>query len=79
MIQSAKSYVKDTSDFLKKITELGKVPDSAILVTAGVVGLYPSILHEDGLDALSEKLETFQDSRIKRLLKRIYLRWLNLF
>ena len=58
--------IKDTSDFLRKIKKLGKVPDGAILVTADVVGLYPSIPHEDGLDALSEKLETFQDKKIAK-------------
>ena len=63
-MQSAKSYVNDTSNFLRKIKELGKVPDGAILVTADVVGLFPNILQENGLDALSEKLETFQDKKI---------------
>ena len=63
-MQSAKSYVNDTSDFLRKIKELGKVSDGAILVTADVVGLFPNILQENGLDASSEKLETFQDKKI---------------
>ena len=36
LMQSAKSYVKDTSDFLRKIEELGKVPHGAILVTDDV-------------------------------------------
>ena len=66
LMQSAESYVKDTSDFLRKIKELEKVPDGAILVTADVVGLYPSIPHENDLDALSEKLETFQDKKITK-------------
>ena len=34
-------YVKDTQDFLEKLKHLGKVPSNAILVTVGVVGLYP--------------------------------------
>ena len=58
LMHLAKSYVNDTSEFLRKINELGKVLDSTILVTADVVGLYPSIPHEDRLDALSEKFET---------------------
>ena len=33
------------------------MPSNAILVTADVVGLYPNILHEAGLEALYEKLE----------------------
>ena len=56
-MQSAKSYIKDTSDFLRKLNELGKLPENAILVTTDGIGLYPSIPHADGLEALSAKLE----------------------
>lgn len=31
---------------------------------AGVTGLYPSILHKDGINALSAKLEEQQDSDV---------------
>ena len=64
VMQSAKSYIKDTSDFLRKLKELGEVPENAILVTADVVGLYPSIPHSDGLEALSVKLEERVDKSI---------------
>ena len=40
------------------------IPDNALLVTADVVGLYPSIPHQAGLIALKEALD-------KRLLKKI--------
>ena len=63
-MQSAKSYIKDTSDFLKKLNKLSKLPENAILVTTDVVGLYPSIPHADGLEALSTKLEERQDKSI---------------
>ena len=68
---SIKSYVKGTSDFLMKIKELGKVSNVSILATANVASLYPSIPHEDGLDALSVKQK---HGKTKILLKRIYLR-----
>ena len=32
-------------------------PDNSILLTADVVALYPSILHESGLNAIKEALE----------------------
>ena len=64
VMQSAKSYIKDTSDFLRKLKELAEVPENAILVTADVVGLYPSIPHSDGLEALSVKLEERVDKSI---------------
>ena len=52
LIQSVELHDEDTSDFLSKIKELGKVPDGAILVTDDVVGLYPSITHEDDLNEM---------------------------
>ena len=56
-MRSAKSYLRETSDFLKKLKELGCVPQNELLVTGDLVGLYPSIPHPDGLEALSIKLE----------------------
>ena len=52
LMQSVELYDEDTSDFLSKIKELWKVPDGAILVTDDVVGLYPSITHEDDLNEM---------------------------
>ena len=62
-MQSAKSNVEDSKDFLRRI----KVPDDTILVIADVLGLYLSIpQEEEGLEALSEKLETCQDKEIAK-------------
>ena len=44
-------------DSLKKVKELGCVPQNKLLVTGDVVGLYPSIPHLDGLEVLSIKVE----------------------
>ena len=56
VMQDGWSYVKDTGDFLKNIKRLGKIPESAILVTADVVGLYPNIPHYLDLQSLRKKL-----------------------
>ena len=47
------SYVKDSGDFISKIKRIGSVLENAILVTADVVGLYPSIPYDVGLKALA--------------------------
>ena len=39
-----------------KIKRLGKIPKGAILVTADVVGLYPNIPHDLGLQSLRKRL-----------------------
>ena len=63
IMKAGKSYIKDTDDFLEKVKNLGNIPSNAILVTAGVVGLYPSIPHDAGLQALYEKLEVRADKK----------------
>ena len=63
-MQRGRSYIKDSGDFLKKIKNLGSLPENAILVTADVVGLYPSIPHEPGLQALEEALENRNHKQI---------------
>ena len=56
-MQTGRSQIKDNGDFLKKIKNLDSLSENAILVTADVVSLYPSIPHEAGLQALEEALE----------------------
>ena len=51
-MQSGWSYIKDSGDFLKKIKNVGNIPENAILVTADVVGLYPNIPHSAALKLL---------------------------
>ena len=62
--QNGWSYIKDSNDFIKKIKHLKNIPDNAILVTADVVGLYPSIPHEAGLRALKEVLDRRKEKKI---------------
>ena len=64
VMMAGKSYVKDTGHFLEKLKGLGRIPQNSILVTADVIGLYPSIPHQGGLEALFEKLEERQDRTI---------------
>ena len=52
LAQVVKSYIKDINEFLKKLCSLPKLPDGTILCTTDVVGLYPNIMHGEGLSAL---------------------------
>ena len=58
------SLIKDSQDFINKLHKLGKIPDNAILVTADVVGLYPSIPHNVGLRALKELLDKREQKKL---------------
>ena len=74
LMQSGKSYIKDSKHFLGKKT-LGCVPNNAILVAADVVKLYSSIPYQTVLIPLKNPLT--------RVFKKRYLlttrsRWQNL-
>ena len=58
------SYIKDSNNFMHKIRGLKDIPNDALLVTADVVGLYPSVPHEAGVQALKEVFESRKDKKI---------------
>ena len=64
IMKSGVSYIKDTHDFLFKLKDLGKIPENAFLVTADVVGLYPSIPHDEGLEVLRKQFNAFDNKSI---------------
>ena len=46
VVQKVNSSIKDTNPFLRKIKNLGQLPEGAILCTSDVVSLYPNTPHE---------------------------------
>ncbi|CAM4564674.1 unnamed protein product [Lepidochelys kempii] len=48
---SAPSYLRDTTDFLRKLQSMGDLPENTILATMDVEALYTIISHKDGLQA----------------------------
>ena len=57
VMQESCSYIKDFGDFIKKLKNIDHIPQDAIMVTANVVGLYPSTPHAAGLQSLRKTLE----------------------
>ena len=51
------SYIKHSGDFIRKIKNLTDIPEGRISVTADVVGLYQSIPHQAGLEALKKAID----------------------
>ena len=64
LAKMVKSYIKDTNDFLKKLRDLPDLPQDSILCTIDVVGLYPNIPHEVGLEALRKSLDSRVDPEV---------------
>ena len=65
------SYIKDSNDFKSKIKNVN-IYNDALLVTADVVGLYPSLPYEANLRALREAL---LERILKTYLLKILLKW----
>ena len=61
LMKQGESYIKNSGDFLEKLKRVGEIPKGAILVTADVVGLYPSIPHDGGLEVLRKQYHKFND------------------
>ena len=48
------SYVKDTTDFIKKIEATDHVSDDSYLVSLDVCSLYTNIPHMEGIEAVKK-------------------------
>ena len=57
VMQNGKLYIRDSGHFLEKIKNISTLPENAVLATADVMGLYPSIPYQAGSSALKEALE----------------------
>ena len=64
VMQEGWSYTKDSDDFMKKLKNIDHIPQNAIMVTADVVGLYPSIPNDSGLETLRKALDNRENKNI---------------
>ena len=51
-VKKLKSYVKDTTDFIKKIEAINHVSDDFYLVSLDFRSLYTNISHKEGIEAV---------------------------
>ena len=51
-MQSGWSYTRDSGDFIDKMKRIGKVPEGSFLVTANMIGVYPSISQKEGIKSI---------------------------
>ena len=64
VMQEGMSYIEDSNKFMHKLKDPKNILNDALLLTANVAGLYPSIPHETGLQALKALLERRKDKKI---------------
>ncbi|XP_053374092.1 uncharacterized protein LOC128546786 [Mercenaria mercenaria] len=56
-MEALPSYVKDSTDFIKKLGSMPNISPNAFLVTMEVSSLYTNIPHDDGIEACREYLD----------------------
>ena len=56
VMQNGASYIEVSNDFMNKVKNIN-ISNDALLLTADIVGLYPSIYHELGLKTFRNVLE----------------------
>ena len=64
LIPNVPHILEDTRDFVNRIQNLSGLPESSILVSFDIIGLYPHILHEEGTETMAEYLETREDKTV---------------
>ena len=68
VMREGMSYIKNSNDFMHKIRDLNDIRNDALLFTTDVVGLYPSISTEVGLQTLKEVLELRKEKRFRQMI-----------
>ena len=51
LLPKVNSYIKDTTQFLQRVQNIGPLPSNCLLVTLDVTALYTNIPHKDGIEA----------------------------
>ena len=63
-VKKLKSYVKDTTDFIKKTEAIDHVNDDSYLVSLDVRSFYTNIPHKEGVKAVKRKLKKSKSSQV---------------
>ena len=60
LVPKIKSYLRDTTHLLQKLSEIDHVPPDALLVTLDVTSLYTNIPHHEGIQAVADYLSRYR-------------------
>ena len=71
LAQALPSHIRDTTDFIIRLKNLGRVPENSILATLDVSSLYTNIDTDDGLAIIEEELA--KTGQIQPSAKKPYL------
>ena len=58
LVPKLRSYIKDTTHFLRKLDDLKELPPGSLLLTLDVSSLYTNIPHKEGIEACRKALNS---------------------
>ena len=64
IIPTIPHILEDTKDFVSRLNQLCDIPDNTWFVTFDVVGLYPPIPYEEGLETMKRYLDKREDKSL---------------
>ena len=62
VVKTLPYVIKHTTNFLCGLKEMGDIPGGAIICSMDVVGLYPHIPHDEGLESMRSVLNEYNRS-----------------
>ena len=65
IIPAIPHILEDTRDFLYRIEQLQNIPEGTLLVSFDVVGLYPHVHYDEGLQNMKTHLDKRKDQSVK--------------
>ena len=72
LVSNIPSFVKDSTDFLRRIFKLNpNLPTDIILLTIDVISLYTNIPHDEGIDASIKYLQRYNSEANTDFLKEL--------
>ena len=66
--KKCKSYIRDTKDFIIKLSSIKNIPGNSFLVSMDVSSLYTNISHEEGTKAYFKKVEERKNKSIPSII-----------
>ena len=64
IVKNIPSYVRDTTDFLKKLDKVKNIPSNCLLVTLDVKSLYTNIPNNEGIKAVREAYDNHPNETV---------------
>ncbi|CAJ0955511.1 unnamed protein product, partial [Ranitomeya imitator] len=66
LVPRIRSYLKDTTDFITSLKNVGRLPTNCLLVSMDVNSLYTSIRHQDGIESVMSFLSSHTNFSIQQ-------------